>query len=41
MKTDKELIKENQGKCPKMDCVNKVVCSADSPNEVCYERHKP
>lgn len=40
MKTDKELIKENPGKCPKMDCVNKVVCSADYPNELCFEPKK-
>ena len=37
----KKFIKKNPGKCEKMDCSNKVICSADYPNELCYEKFIP
>ena len=31
-------MKKNPGKCPHDDCKYKCICSADIPNELCYEK---
>ena len=30
--------RKNPGKCPHDDCKYKCICSADKPNELCYEK---
>jgi hypothetical protein len=36
-----KIVRKNPGNCPKMDCANKVICSADYLNDLCYEKFVP